>query len=75
MPRVAHAAPVVPQPPSVLEPERPTPLPNRFIRHDDTPFGEEIFDISKTQAEAVVRQASATRREADSDALSVSLLA
>jgi len=73
MPRVAHAAPVVPQPPSVLEPERPTPLPNRFIRHDDT--GEEIFDISKTQAEAVVRQASATRREADSDALSVSLLA
>ena len=38
----------------VLEPERPTPQPNRLVRHGDTPFGEEIFDISETQDEAVV---------------------
>ena len=54
MPRVAHAAPAAPQPASVVEPERPTPLPNRLIRHGDPAFGEEIFDISETQAEPVV---------------------
>ena len=54
VPRVAQAASPAPQPPSVVEPERLTPLPNRFIRHGDTPFGEEIFNISETQAEAMV---------------------
>ena len=54
MPGVAHAAPAAPQPPCVVEPERPTPLPDRLIRHRDTPFGEEIFDIPETQAETVV---------------------
>ena len=29
-------------------------MPNRLIRHGDTPFGEEIFDIPETQAETVV---------------------
>jgi len=58
MPPVAHAAPPTPQPTSIVEPERPTPLPNRFIRHDDSPLGEEIFDISKTQAEATIRSGS-----------------
>ena len=55
MPRVAHAAPAASQPASVVEPERPTPLPNRLIRHGDPAFGEEIFDISETQAEPVSR--------------------
>ena len=54
MPRVAHAAPAASQPASVVEPERPTSLPNRLIRHGDPAFGEEIFDISETQAEPVV---------------------
>ena len=50
MPGVALAATAVPQLPCVAEPERSTPLPNRLIRHGDTPFGEEIFDIPETQA-------------------------
>ena len=54
MPGVALAATAVPQPPRVDEPERSTPLPNRLVRHGDSPFGEEIFDISKAQAKAVV---------------------
>ena len=39
MPGVALAAPAVSQPPCVVEPERSTPVPNRFIGHGDTPFG------------------------------------
>ena len=54
MPGAALAAPAVPQPPCVVEPERSTPLPNRLIRHGDPPFGEEVFDIPDTQAETVV---------------------
>ena len=54
MPGVALAAPAVPQPPCVVEPERSTPMSNRLIRYGDTPFGEEIFDIPKTQAETMV---------------------
>ena len=54
MPGVALAAPAVPQPPCVVEPERSTPVPNRLMRHGDIPFGEEIFDIPETQAETVV---------------------
>ena len=54
MPGVALAAPAVPQLPCVVEPERSTPVPNRLIRHGDPPFGEEIFDISETQAETIV---------------------
>ena len=55
IPGVAHPTASAPQSPRVVESERLTPLPNRFIRHDDTPFGEEIFDITKTQAETVSR--------------------
>jgi len=51
---VALAVPAVPQPPRIVEPEPQAPLPNRLIRHGDTPFGEEIFDIPETQAETVV---------------------
>ena len=49
-----------PQPPRVVEPERPTPLPNRLIRHRDTPFGEEILDISKAKTEPIVEPDSVT---------------
>ena len=54
IPGVALAAPAAAQPPCVVEPERPAPQPDRLIRHGDTPFGKEIFDISETQAETVV---------------------
>ena len=66
IPRVAHPASAAPQPTSVVEPERLTSLPNRLVRHRDTPFGEEIFDISETQAKAVVEPDGVTddfRRE------------
>ena len=51
---LAHTASAAPQPPSVVEPERPTPLANCLIRDDHTAFGEEILDISEAQAETVV---------------------
>ena len=54
IPRVAQATPAAPQPPRVVEPERPTPLSNRLIRHRDTPFGEEILDISEAETETMV---------------------
>ena len=54
MPGVALAAAAVPQQPCVVNSECQAPLPNRLIRHGDSPFGEEIFDISKAQAKAVV---------------------
>ena len=60
VPRVAQTASPAPQPPRVVAPECLTPVPNRLIRHRDTPFGEEIFDISETQAEAVVEPDGAT---------------
>ena len=60
IPGVALATPAVLQPPRVVEPEPQTPLPNRLIRHSDTPFGEEILDISETQAEPAVEPDGAT---------------
>ena len=43
----------MPQPPGRVEPERQTPLPNRLVRHGDTPFSEETLHIPETQAEPV----------------------
>ncbi len=60
IPGVALAAPAVPQPARVVEPELPTPLPNGLVRHGDTPFGEEILDIPETHAETVVEPDSVT---------------
>ena len=54
LPSVALAAPAVPQPPRIGGPKPPTPLPNRLIRHGDTPFGEEVLDVPETQGESVV---------------------
>ena len=30
------------------------PLPNRFVRHDDAAFGQQILDVAEAQAKAVV---------------------
>jgi hypothetical protein len=53
--------PVVAQPslsslqfPSMVETELLTPLPDRFIGHDDAALGEKILDVPKTQAEAMI---------------------
>jgi hypothetical protein len=40
--------------PSIVRTELLAPLSNRFIRHDDSRFGEKILDISEAQAEAMV---------------------
>ena len=66
IPRVAHAVPAVPQPTGVVEPERQTPLSNRLILHGDAAFGEQILDISETEAEAVVEPGA---RDAANDIL------
>ena len=50
----AHVALALADRPSVVEPERSPPLPNRLMRHGDTLFHKEILDISDTQAETVV---------------------
>src|SRR5215471_18819502 len=53
--------PVVTQPslsslqcPSIIETEFLTPLPDRFIGHDDSALGEKILDVPETQAEAMI---------------------
>ena len=35
-----------------------TPLPDRLIRHGDSPLGKKILDISEAQAEAIISQAA-----------------
>ena len=55
-----------PQPSSVLKPEGQAPLPDRLVGDGHTPLGEEVLDVSKTQAEPVVQPHSVTddvRRE------------
>ena len=54
IPRVAHPAPASPQGPRILRSERSIPAPSGLVGDRDTPFSEEIFDISETQAETVV---------------------
>ena len=44
-----------PDTPGVLGSERSAPLPNGFVGHGDPAFGQEIFDISKAQCEAVIK--------------------
>jgi hypothetical protein len=61
IPRVAHAAPAVPQPTSVVEPERQTPLPNGLVGHRDPAFGEQILDIAETQAKTKVEPHRVTK--------------
>jgi hypothetical protein len=38
----------------IVRTELPTPDSNRFVRDDDSPFGEKILDISEAQAETMV---------------------
>ena len=54
-PRIAESTLTSLQPPSVVGAELPAPLPNSFVRHDDTPFGQQIFDIPEAQTVSVVQ--------------------
>ena len=54
-PRIAEPTLSALQPPGVVGAELPAPLPNRFVRHDDAPFGQQILDIPEAQAVSVVQ--------------------
>jgi len=51
---VTLAAAPEPQPPGVVEPERPAPLPDRLIRDGDPALDQQILDIPKADTESVV---------------------
>ena len=53
-PRIAESALAALQPPGVLGAELHAPLPNGFIRHDDAPFGQQVFDIPEADRSCLV---------------------
>ncbi len=66
-PRITEAALSSLQPPGVVGAELLAPLPNGFVRHDDAPFGQQVFDIPEAQTVFVVqphRVADDVRRKA-----------
>ena len=54
-PRVSESTLSALQRPGVVGAELPAPLPNGFVRHDDAPFGQQIFDIPEAQTVSVVQ--------------------
>ena len=54
MPGVALTSPAAPQPPSIGEPECPTPLPNRFVGDRDPALGQQIFRVAEAETETMV---------------------
>ena len=40
--------------PGVVGTEFPAPLPHGFVRHDGSPFGKQIFDLSEAQTELII---------------------
>ena len=53
-PGVAQSSAPMPEPPSVGGTKGLTPVPNRFVRHRDTPLGQQVLGIAKTETEAMV---------------------
>ena len=54
IPGVAHPPVSAPQRPRIRRAEDPTPLSNRPVGHGDAALGEQIFNISEAQADAMV---------------------
>jgi hypothetical protein len=54
VPNIAEAALTPLQFSGIVRTELSTPKSNRFIRDDDSAFGEKILDISEAQAETMV---------------------
>ena len=54
-PRISESTLTSLQPLGVIGVERPAPLPNRFVRHDDAAFGQPILDIPEAQAVSVLQ--------------------
>ena len=52
--RIAIAPMISLQPHGVLRSELDTPQPDRFVADSDTSLGQQIFDVSVAQVEAVV---------------------
>ncbi len=55
IPGVAQASSPATQPLCVRRTKSATPLPNRFVGHRDPTLREEVFGISETQAEPVIK--------------------
>ena len=55
VPGVTHSTPSAAKRPSVVGPERLTPLPNRLVGDRDTPLSEQVLNIAETQAEPVAQ--------------------
>jgi len=53
MPGVSQPALASLQFPNIVRTELLTPQPNRLIRHEDSPLGKQILDISEAQAKSV----------------------
>ena len=54
MPRVAQPAAPAPERAGIAQAERQAPLANRLVGDRNVPLGQEVFDITETQAEATV---------------------
>ena len=54
MPRVAQPAAPAPERAGIAQAERQAPLANRLVGDRNVPLGQEVFDITETQAEAKV---------------------
>ncbi len=53
-PRISESTLSALQLPGVVGAELPAPLPNAFVRHDDSSFGKQILDIPEAHAVSVV---------------------
>ena len=53
-PRISESTLSALQLPSVVGAEFPAPLPNGFVRHDDSSFGKQILNIPEAHAVSVV---------------------
>ena len=51
--RVAEALVLSPQPPGEFRPELDAPKTNRLVADRNTPFGQQVFDISVAQIESM----------------------
>ena len=53
--RIAETPVLSPQPPSKYRPKLDTPEPNRLVADQNTPFGQQVFDIPKAQVESMIQ--------------------
>ena len=54
IPGVAQPTASTPQPPSIVGPERVTPVPNGLGGHGDAALGQQVLDIAEAETKAVI---------------------